>query len=91
MLRGLRSIIPAAGEATRLRPHTLVKQKPMLPMGSDGKKIIDWSLNIASQTESTTVTLHFDESKTKDLENHLESKKDKVAALRDSRRMGQPH
>lgn len=88
MLRGLRSIIPAAGEATRLRPHTLVKQKPMLPMGSDGKKIIDWSLNIASQTESTTVTLHFDESKTKDLENHLESKKDKVAALRDSRRMG---
>ena len=65
MLRGLRSIIPAAGEATRLRPHTLVKQKPMLSMGSDGKKIIDWSLNIASQTESTTVTLHFDESKTK--------------------------
>ena len=29
MLRGLRSIIPAAGEATRLRPHTLVKQKPL--------------------------------------------------------------
>ncbi|MCX6717386.1 MAG: sugar phosphate nucleotidyltransferase [Candidatus Taylorbacteria bacterium] len=37
--------IPAGGEAVRLRPHSLVIPKPIMPIGD--KRIIDYSLTIA--------------------------------------------
>ena len=46
-LTNLNSIIPTAGNATRLYPHTLFQQKAMLPMGSPDKRVIDSAINIA--------------------------------------------
>ncbi len=86
MSERLTAIIPAGGEATRLRPHTHIEQKPMLPMGA-GKRIIDWALDIASQTDRTFVTLHHKETLTRHLEDYI-SERPGVCALRDRLRMG---
>lgn len=43
----MKIIIPAAGEGTRLRPHTITKPKPILPVA--GKTIIDFIMDEISQ------------------------------------------
>ena len=87
MDRRLTAIIPAAGEATRLRPHTLTVQKPMLPMGDGDKRLIDWALGISKSANRTFTILHYDKNRTSDLEERIRSRSESQL-LRDKRRMG---
>ncbi|EKV57109.1 sugar phosphate nucleotidyltransferase [Brachyspira hampsonii] len=45
----MKVIIPAAGEGTRLRPHTITKPKPILPIA--GSTIIDFIMNEISSIQ----------------------------------------
>ena len=87
MSESLRTIIPAAGEATRLRPHSLIEQKPMLLMGSSDRRIVDGPLGLAAETDSTFVIVHHDEDRTHSLEGHVRGRSE-AQILRDRQLMG---
>ena len=42
----MEAVILAAGEGTRLRPLTITRPKPMLPLA--GKPILEWNLDALS-------------------------------------------
>ena len=46
----MKVIIPAAGEGTRLRPHTITKPKPILPIA--GSTIIDFIMKEVLELEN---------------------------------------
>ena len=87
-LTNLNSIIPTAGNATRLYPHTLFQQKAMLPMGSPDKRVVDSAIDIAQQTNETYMTLHWDEEYTKPLLGHIATRNSEITTFRDRHIMG---
>lgn len=82
----LTSYIPAGGEGTRLYPHTLDMQKPMLLMGDAGRRIIDYALDLSRQGDRTFVATNAEPEKAEPVEQHVESLD--VGILRDKRRIG---
>jgi ADP-glucose pyrophosphorylase len=87
MSESLTCIIPAAGEATRLRPHSLIEQKPMMLMGSPDRRIIDGPLDLAYETDATFVVVSNDENRTRSLERHVRARSE-AQVLRDRQLMG---
>jgi NDP-sugar pyrophosphorylase family protein len=51
------AVILAAGQGTRLRPHTLRTPKPLLPI--QGKPILDWLLQVLPPVEQVVVVVHY--------------------------------
>ncbi|MCS7271242.1 MAG: nucleotidyltransferase family protein [Gemmataceae bacterium] len=51
------AIILAAGQGTRLRPHTLTKPKPLLPV--QGRPILDWLLAALPPINQLVVVVHY--------------------------------
>ncbi len=51
------AIILAAGQGTRLRPHTLHTPKPLLPV--QGRPILDWLLAALPPVEQLIVVVHY--------------------------------
>lgn len=87
MAESLTSIIPAAGEATRLRPHSLREQKPMMLMGNPNRRIIDYPLEVARSSDEVFVLTHYDEARSRPLEEYVKSRGE-AQILRDWRIMG---
>jgi len=52
----MEAIILAAGQGTRLRPHTLTTPKPLLPV--QGQPILDWLLAALPPVERVIVVVH---------------------------------
>jgi bifunctional UDP-N-acetylglucosamine pyrophosphorylase/glucosamine-1-phosphate N-acetyltransferase len=52
----MEAIILAAGQGTRLRPHTLTTPKPLLPV--QGRPILDWLLAALPPVERVIVVVH---------------------------------
>lgn len=54
----MEAIVLAAGLGTRLRPYTLEKPKPLLPV--QGRPILDWTLGaLPKQVERVLVVVHY--------------------------------
>src|ERR1700722_2347302 len=52
------AVIMAAGLGTRLRPHTLMTPKPLLPV--QGRPILDWILGaLPSEVDRIVVVVHY--------------------------------
>ena len=86
-IESLNCIIPAAGEATRLRPHSHVEQKPAMLMGSPTTRIIDFALDFAKTADEIHVITHHDEQRTQTLDKHISSQ-DNIHMIRDRALMG---
>lgn len=85
MAETLTGYIAAGGIGSRLRPHTDERVKPMLPMGSSDKRIIDYPLSTCNPyCDHMYVTTCF---RAEQVENYV-SGKQKVHVLHDSRVVG---
>lgn len=87
MERTLTSLIPAGGEGTRLMPHTLLQQKPMLLMGSPKRHLIDFALALSEEADHTYVTTNYKEDKSEAIEGYVLQNKG-IRVLRDIRPIG---
>lgn len=85
MSEKLTTFIPAGGLGSRLHPHTLEMPKPLLPMGSSDRRIIDGPLDISVEpSERIWVTTDY-------LGDQIEAYLDRrpeVTTLRDSKTIG---
>lgn len=81
----LTTFIPAGGLGSRLNPHTLRTPKPLLPMGSADKRIIDFPLELSAQaSEHTFVSIDYLGGQ---FESYLDGKED-LTVLCDSETLG---
>lgn len=83
----LTCLIPAGGEGTRLKPHTLHQQKPMFLMGRPDQRIIDFSLRSSGSGDHTLVTTNYRAERADIVEDYVR-RYPNVAVLRDLRRIG---
>jgi ADP-glucose pyrophosphorylase len=87
---GLTSFIFAGGRATRLYPHTQRPdlQKPLLPMGSSDRKLIDFALDTSTPIASQTyVFTSYEPVKSRAVEQYL-GQQPKLQVLADKRETG---
>lgn len=85
IIEQLTGFVAAGGQGSRLRPHTLEIPKPILPMGTGSRRIIDDSLGVTEEYCSHTfVTTYF---QARQVEDYVKGKS-RVTILHDSQAVG---
>lgn len=85
IIEQLTGYVAAGGQGSRLRPHTLETPKPILPMGTGRRRVIDDSLGVAEKYCSHTfVTTYY---QARQVEDYVKGRP-RVTILHDSQAVG---